>query len=96
MRPDELFGDCVFGHSSKLSKEGSVFELDVQAICEANIVFALKFKLVNVERKGNLAAAVLRARNRSVSNLLSEPKPHKALFNFLLFRHQFCQVHLCA
>ena len=73
MGPDELFWDSVFGHSSELTKEGAFFEFDVQAICEANIVFTFKFKLVDVEWKSNFATTVLRARKRCMSYLLSEP-----------------------
>ena len=72
MSPHKLLRDGSFGNLTELVEERSLLEINVHAVSKAMVCLADELILVNDEWVAHFASALLKARNRSLSNLLRE------------------------
>ena len=91
--PDEFFGDRVLWDITKIAQEGTLFKGNVDAVAVADVLAALQHPLVDLEGEPHLTAALLKARNGRLADLLRKAHAQVSLFDFLLLLEDFVQVY---
>jgi hypothetical protein len=82
--PDELLGDGILGNLAELVEEGPTFEVDVEAVTEAQLLLALEGVGLCAEREFYGTTALFVAREHLLAYLLGETEGQKAVLDLLL------------
>ena len=72
MTPDELLWNRILWHLAELVQEGSLLEVDIEAVSKADFLVAQKTSWVDSEWVLDLTSALLEASQHCLAGLLAE------------------------